>query len=54
MYSIPDFTVDAFKFPLITLDAKMFPVVESSQPGQTIGKFFSAAATIQESFGSIS
>src|SRR5690606_23776900 len=54
MYSIPDFTVEAFKLPLITLAAKIFPVVESSQPGHTIGKFFSAAATIQESFGSIS
>jgi len=54
MYSIPDFTVDACKFPLITFDAKMFPVVESSQPGQTIGRFFLAASTIHESFGSIS
>jgi hypothetical protein len=31
----------------------MLPIVESSQPGTTIGRFFSAAATIHESFGSI-
>ena len=32
---------------------KMFPVVESSQPGTMIGKFFSAAANSHEFFGSI-
>ena len=33
--------------------AKMLPSVESSQPGTNIGRFFSAAARSQESFGSI-
>ena len=33
--------------------AYMLPSVESSQPGTNIGRFFSAAAIIQESFGSI-
>ena len=32
----------------ITCEAKIFPVVESSQPGTTIGKFFSAAANNHE------
>ncbi len=33
--------------------AYMLPMVESSHPGTYIGRFFSAAATSQLSFGSI-
>ena len=54
MYSMPDFIVEAFNSPFITYDAKIFPIVESSQPGTIIGKFFSAAAYILESLMSIS
>jgi len=39
--------------PVITWLAYMLPIVESSQPGTTIGRFFSAAASIHESRGSI-
>ena len=45
---------DAFISFFITYEAKIFPIVLSSHPGTTIGKFFSAAATIHESAGSIS
>ncbi len=51
MYSIPDFIVLAFSSPVSTYEAKMLPIVESSQPGTTIGMFFSAAAIIHEFFG---
>ena len=50
----PDFIVDALSSPRMTYDAKMLPIVESSHPGTTIGRFFSAAAIIQELAGSIS
>ena len=54
MYSMPDLTVCGLSTsPLSTCAAKMLPVVESSQPGTTMGRFFSAAATSHESRGSI-
>ncbi len=54
MYSMPVRTVWTFlTFPLSTCPAYMLPSVASSQPGTTIGRFFSAAAISQESFGSI-
>ena len=54
MYSMPPRMVVAFfTLPPITCAANMFPSVESSQPGTNIGRFFSAAAIIQLSFGSI-
>ena len=39
--------------PRKTAAAYMLPRVASSQPGTTMGRFFSHAATIQEFFGSI-
>ena len=54
MYSIPDFIVLAFNSPVKQYEAKIFPIVLSSQPGTTIGIFLSAAAIIQLFFGSIS
>ena len=54
MYWMPPFTVCTFlMLPSITCEAKMLPVVESSQPGTMIGRFFCAAASIHEFFGSI-
>ena len=54
MYSMPVRTVCTFlTSPRITAAAYMLPSVASSQPGTTIGRFFSQAATIQECFGSI-
>ena len=38
----------------VEAEAKMLPMVLSSQPGTTIGRFFSAAASIQLFLGSIS
>ena len=54
MYSIPPLTVVGFSSPVMQYEAKIFPIVLSSQPGTTIGRFFSAAAIIQLFFGSIS
>ena len=55
MYSIPVRTVWTLPIvPLRQCDAKMFPLVESSQPGTKIGRSRSAAARSQESAGSIS
>jgi hypothetical protein len=54
MYSTPVLIVPAFLMsPLRQCAAYMLPSVESSQPGTNIGRFFSAAAIIQLSFGSI-
>jgi len=54
MYSIPVRTVCTFLIsPVMTCDAYMLPMVESSQPGTMIGMFFSIAAMTQESFASI-
>jgi hypothetical protein len=54
MYSMPVFTVWTFSTsPVMTCPANIFPIVESSQPGTTIGRFFSIAACIHESFSSI-
>ena len=39
--------------PLMTFETNMLPSVESSHPGTQSGRFFSAAATSHESFGSI-
>ena len=54
MYSMPLFTVEGTTSPAMQCAAKMLPSVLSSQPGQMMGSPFSAAATIQLSFGSIS
>ncbi len=54
MYSIPLFMVDGASSPLMQYEAKILPSVLSSQPGTMIGRFFSAAASIQECAGSIS
>ena len=54
MYSMPLFVVPGTTSPEMQCAAKMLPNVLSSHPGTTIGKFFSAAATIQLSLGSIS
>ncbi len=35
---MPDFTMFALHSPVFTYDAKMFPNVESSYPGTTIGR----------------
>jgi hypothetical protein len=54
MYSIPVRTVCTFfTSPEMQWPEYMLPRVESSQPGTNMGRFFSAAATIQEFFGSI-
>ena len=54
MYSMPVRTVCTFlTSPAMQCAAKMLPSVESSQPGTKIGRFFSAAASSQLSFGSI-
>jgi hypothetical protein len=54
MYSMPVRTVCTFfTSPEMQWPAYMLPSVESSQPGTNIGRFFSAAATIHEFFGSI-
>ena len=54
MYSIPVRTVCTFfTSPEMQCPEYMLPSVESSQPGTNIGRFFSAAAIIHESFGSI-
>ena len=54
IYSIPVRTVwTFFTSPVITWPANILPIVESSQPGTTIGRFFSIAAYIHESFRSI-
>ena len=54
MYSMPVRTVCTF-FDVArdAVAAKMLPSVESSQPGTKIGRFRSAAASSQLSFGSI-
>src|SRR6185503_928408 len=53
--STPDLTMEyRLKSFDMTCDTKILPNVESSQPGLTIGRFFSLAASIQESLGSIS
>jgi hypothetical protein len=44
IYSIPDFIVEAFKSPLITYDANIFPIV-LSLTWYNNGKFFSTAYT---------
>jgi len=44
----------AIKIALPFFGNKMLPMVESSQPGTTMGKFLSAAASIQLFLGSIS
>ncbi len=41
MYSMPDFTIRASHSADLTCEAKMFPNVESSWPGTTIGRFAS-------------
>lgn len=48
-----DFQTIARDFFSIMRPAKIFPRVESSQPGTKIGRFFSAAANIHEFLGSI-
>ncbi len=54
MYSMPVRTVCTFLMsPSMQCAAKMLPSVASSQPGTMIGRFFSAAASSHESFGSI-
>ena len=54
MYSMPVRTVCTFLMsPFMQWAAKMLPRVASSQPGTMMGMFFSQAATIQESLGSI-
>jgi hypothetical protein len=54
MYSMPVRTVwTFFTSPAMQWPAYMLPSVESSQPGTKIGRFFSAAASSQLSFGSI-
>ena len=53
MYSIPLLTVEGKTSPSKQWAAYMLPSVLSSQPGQTIGNPFSAAACIQLSAGSI-
>ena len=54
MYSMPVRTVWTFlTSPAMQWPAKMLPSVESSQPGTNIGRSLSAAASSQESFGSI-
>ena len=54
MYSMPVRTVwTFFTSPRMTAAAYMFPSVLSSQPGTTMGTFFSSAASIQECLGSI-
>lgn len=52
MYSMPDFTMlGEYPSPVFTYDAKMFPNVESSWPGTTIGRLPRAAARSQHSSG---
>src|ERR1043166_2065630 len=52
MYSMPVRTVCTFlTSPRITAAAYMLPRVASSQPGTTIGRFLSQAATIHQFFG---
>src|SRR6185503_8938219 len=54
MYSMPVRTVCTFlTWPSMQWPEYMLPRVESSQPGTNIGRFRSAAAIIQLSFGSI-
>ena len=54
MYSIPVRTVCTLRMsPAMQWPAKMLPVVESSQPGTKMGRFFSQAASIHEFLGSI-
>ncbi len=54
MYSMPVRTVWTFRTSsVITCPVYMLPSVESSQPGTKIGRFFSAAASTHEFFGSI-
>src|SRR5215470_16051485 len=53
--SMPPLTVwGLLTLPSMQRAAKTLPSVESSQPGTKIGRFFSQAASIQLSFGSIS